>query len=141
MADPIVVMSPAELRALLAEVIAETASATSKPPEPAPLMDRHGLAQLLDVSLSTVDRLIREGVPRVYVGDAPRFDRERVMAWLEAREGERRSPAVHAGTAEANPAENKPEQLSDRSSSCMGVTASKRKSAKTNESRSGGDLG
>ncbi|MGC4088334.1 MAG: hypothetical protein QM756_10625 [Polyangiaceae bacterium] len=53
---------------------------------PAPrLLDRRGLAALLDVSLPTVDRLRAEGCPELRVADAPRFEAERVLEWLRGR--------------------------------------------------------
>jgi hypothetical protein len=49
------------------------------------LVDRNGLAQALNVSVSTVDRLRAEGAPTVWVADAPRFEPGAVIAWLRAR--------------------------------------------------------
>lgn len=55
-------------------------------PQPGPeLLDRRGLAQFLGVSLPTVDRLRAEGLPTLMVVESPRFERERVLAWLRAQ--------------------------------------------------------
>jgi len=48
------------------------------------LIDRHSLAQKLNVSVSTVDRLRKEGrIKSVLVGDRPMFDLEEVIADLK----------------------------------------------------------
>lgn len=53
---------------------------------PAPaLLDRRGLAAALGVSLSSVARLLREGLPRIMVGDSPRFELGAVLDWLRGR--------------------------------------------------------
>lgn len=58
-------------------------------PEPAPtLRDRRGLAEALHVGVDTVDRLRRDGCPELTVGDAPRFELDRVLAWLRERRTE-----------------------------------------------------
>jgi hypothetical protein len=49
------------------------------------LLDRRGLAQALDVGVDTVDRMRGEGMPELRVGDAPRFELERVLEWLRGR--------------------------------------------------------
>jgi hypothetical protein len=50
------------------------------------LLDRRGLAAALGVCADTVDRLRREGMPELIVGDAPRFDfAGEVLPWLKAR--------------------------------------------------------
>lgn len=49
------------------------------------LLDRAQLARQIGVSCGTVDRLRREGLPALLVGDAPRFQLDRVLAWLAAR--------------------------------------------------------
>ncbi|MBK8994614.1 MAG: hypothetical protein IPM35_02535 [Myxococcales bacterium] len=70
------------VRGAVADVLADHG-----PAQPAPaLVDRAGLARALSVSLSSVDRLLREGCPRVRIGDAPRFDVADVIAWLRARQ-------------------------------------------------------
>jgi hypothetical protein len=49
------------------------------------LLDRRGLAEALNVSLPTLDRLRRDGCPELLLGDAPRFEIERVLEWLRAK--------------------------------------------------------
>lgn len=46
------------------------------------LLDRQQLAQALGVSVPTVDRLRRKGLPTVWVVDAPRFELRGVLDWL-----------------------------------------------------------
>jgi len=50
------------------------------------LLDRRGLAEMLDCGVDTVDRLRREGLPELKVGDSPRYEAERVLAWMRDRE-------------------------------------------------------
>jgi len=55
------------------------------PEHPPALLDRAGLARELATSPGTVDRLRREGLPEVRVGDQPRFELAAVLAWLRRR--------------------------------------------------------
>lgn len=74
-------LTVAELREVLADCAPVSAPATA----PA-LLDRAGLAKSLGTSLATVDRLRAEpGFPQLKLGDSPRFETERVVAWLRAR--------------------------------------------------------
>ena len=66
-------------------------------PDASQLLDLQRLAEFLDVSESTADRLRREGLPALDVtptnGRRPkhrtwRFDRTEVLAWLRERRGE-----------------------------------------------------
>lgn len=69
----------------LAAPITETvASAMSTSRSPA-LLDRRGLSEALGVGVDTVDRLRREGCPELIVGEAPRFELDKVTAWLRDR--------------------------------------------------------
>ncbi|MBK8996089.1 MAG: helix-turn-helix domain-containing protein [Myxococcales bacterium] len=82
----VVQMTVEALRELVREVQAEVL-ADHGPAQPAPaLLDRAGLARALSVSVSSVDRMIREGCPHVRIGDAPRFSVADVVAWLRARQ-------------------------------------------------------
>lgn len=51
------------------------------------VVDRRGLAVALGCSVDTIDRLRREGIPRVRVGDTERYEIDRVLEWLRDREG------------------------------------------------------
>lgn len=80
------------LAAELAQSIAERlagilAELVTTPPEPERPLDRRGLARYLGCSVDTVDRLRREGLPRLRVGDSERYEREVVLEWLRDREG------------------------------------------------------
>lgn len=61
------------------------------PSAPAPddgerLLPKKRIASTLGVSVATVDRLTREGMPvAAHVGDARRYDLEACKAWLAAR--------------------------------------------------------
>lgn len=72
----------------LARAVADEIEARSlgAQPEPGPiLLDRRGIAEALGVCVDVVDRLRREGCPELTVGDVPRFELDRVLAWLRAR--------------------------------------------------------
>lgn len=49
------------------------------------LLDRAGLARAVGKSVASVDRLVREGLPFLAVGDVRRFELDAVLAWLRAR--------------------------------------------------------
>lgn len=51
------------------------------------LLDRSTLAHALSCSVSTIIRAERDGMPRVNVGEAPRYDLAAVLSWLRSREG------------------------------------------------------
>jgi hypothetical protein len=55
--------------------------AAMAPPAPA-LLDREGLAQQLAISTGMVDKLRRQGLPTVWIGECPRFVLAEVLAWL-----------------------------------------------------------
>ncbi|MCC6525111.1 MAG: helix-turn-helix domain-containing protein [Polyangiaceae bacterium] len=80
----VVVLTPAQLRALLDEAVAPVLEQlTARGPEP--LLDTEGACLLLGCSPPTLRKLRAEGLPVVMVGDAPRFERDAVLAWLRAR--------------------------------------------------------
>lgn len=72
-------LAAALLRAGLAEKLAERIVPRMTPRE---LLTRDELGAALRVSPVTVDRLAREGMPREYIGDLPRFDLAACRAWL-----------------------------------------------------------
>lgn len=61
--------------------VVRTEVAAIAPSAPA-LLDREGLAQQLGVSTGMVDKLRRQGLPTVWLGDSPRFILADVLAWL-----------------------------------------------------------
>jgi predicted DNA-binding transcriptional regulator AlpA len=58
----------------------------ASPQVPAPLIDKRELARLLSVSRATIDRLVRDGLPYLPVGDVKRFDVAECRAWLVNRD-------------------------------------------------------
>jgi hypothetical protein len=52
---------------------------------PRRLLDRVGIGRALGVSVATVDRLVRQGMPHVLVAEARRFELPSVLEWLRAR--------------------------------------------------------
>lgn len=48
-------------------------------------MTKPELAEYLQVSLGTIDNMVRRGLPRVKLNSAVRFDLAEVLAWAERR--------------------------------------------------------
>jgi hypothetical protein len=81
MSDPILDAMRAAVRAELAPMLKDLAPT----PKPA-LMTTAELARELRVCTKTIDRLRKEGLPHVLVGDnCPRYRLSAVLAWLESR--------------------------------------------------------
>ncbi len=64
---------------------AESSPDDAQAPTAPALLDRQALARALGVSLGTLDRLRREGLPTVRVCDSPRFLLSDVVDWLRCR--------------------------------------------------------
>lgn len=47
------------------------------------MLTKKELAEKLNVSVPTVDRLLRDGVPRIYIRGSVRFEYEEVVKWLK----------------------------------------------------------
>lgn len=84
MSSPIVVTSPAELRDLVTEAVAEALADLAPAAAPPALLDRAGLARACTVSVATVDRWAAAGCPVVRIGVAPRFELASVLEWLRS---------------------------------------------------------
>ncbi len=81
----VVVMAPAELAELVRAAVADALD--ERDVAPLALVDQQGLARALGVSTPTVRRLVREGLPELRVGDAPRYEIEACLGWLRGRRG------------------------------------------------------
>lgn len=49
------------------------------------MVDKKKMAELLDISVSMVNKLMAQGMPYVKVGKAVRFEPEVVIQWLKER--------------------------------------------------------
>ena len=49
------------------------------------MLTKKELAEKLNVRGPTVDRLLKDGIPRIYIRGAVRFDFEDVGAWLKEK--------------------------------------------------------
>lgn len=67
------------------------------------LLDRSAIARQLGVGTSTLDRLRREGLPCILIGDSPRFEVASCIEWL--RQHHARSASELAADAAGVPTE------------------------------------
>ena len=77
---PLAALPTGTVLGLVRDVIRAEMAAIA-PSAPA-LLDREGLAQQLGVSTGMVDKLRRQGLPTVWIGECPRFVLAEVLAWL-----------------------------------------------------------
>lgn len=77
---PLAALSTRQALDLVRELVRAELAAVA-PSAPA-LLDREGLAQQLGVSTGMVDKLRRQGLPTVWLGECPRFVLADVLAWL-----------------------------------------------------------
>lgn len=69
--------------ALLAKLVAKEIMADIAPPDPLPaLLNSDELARQLSCSTVHVRKLTAEGMPHLLLGDAKRYELERVLDWL-----------------------------------------------------------
>lgn len=48
-------------------------------------VDKKKMAEILDISVSMVNKLLAKGMPHTKVGKAVRFEPELVIAWIKER--------------------------------------------------------
>jgi len=84
---PAFTVTRGELRALVAEAVAEALEAER--PGPPALLTRQQLASVFGCSPSLIDKFLRQGLPCIRLGDSPRFQVEAALEWL--RSGERKA--------------------------------------------------
>lgn len=90
-------MHEGDLRQLVADAVAEQLDALRAVPAPA-LDDIKTMSKALRISTKTLQRLRAEpGFPEHRLGDAPRFDRAEVVAWIKARSGAQGLRIVEGG--------------------------------------------
>jgi hypothetical protein len=80
MQGSLVVLTEMQLRAIVRDEVEGALEAHAGHAEA--LLDRQQLAQALGVSVPTVDRLRRKGLPTVWVVDVPRFELRALLDWL-----------------------------------------------------------
>ncbi len=78
---PAFTITRGELVELLRTIVEEALEAERVNRAPL-LLDREGLALALGCSSSLVDKLRRQGMPTVRLGDSPRFELERCLGWI-----------------------------------------------------------
>ena len=49
------------------------------------MLKKNELAEKLNISVPMVDKLMREGMPRIKIGKSVRFDYDEVVKWLKGR--------------------------------------------------------
>jgi hypothetical protein len=75
-------LTEGELKTLIASAVAQAMDAQAATPE---YRDRASEAQRLGISVAKLDRLVREGLPTVWIGSSPRFRAADVDAHLAAQ--------------------------------------------------------
>lgn len=81
---PLAALPTSEVLGLFRAVVREELAAVA-PSAPA-LLDREGLAQALQCSAGMVDKLRKQGLPTVWLGESPRFVLADVLKWLRRSE-------------------------------------------------------
>jgi excisionase family DNA binding protein len=82
----------------------QSSTTTGRSPAPAsplssPLIDIHGVAEVLGVTPRHIQRLVAERrIPYLKVGRFVRFDRAELSVWLDQERRQVRSPVRNAGT-------------------------------------------
>ena len=84
----VVVVGPTQLEELIRKVVTAALAELDNVRSPDGLLDGNTLARALCISRSTLGRLKREGLPRVKILDADRFELDECVRWLRARRGE-----------------------------------------------------
>ena len=49
------------------------------------MLKKQELANKLNISVAMVDKLMREGMPKLKIGKSVRFDYEQVLKWIKER--------------------------------------------------------
>lgn len=83
----VAVITPEALAVLVKAAVSEAFIEQQADRAPA-LLDRIGAARALGVGTSTIDRLRREGLPCILIGDSPRFEASACIDWLRQRHGQ-----------------------------------------------------
>jgi hypothetical protein len=83
----IVVITQEALMSMVKTAVSEALAEKSQEVAPE-LLDRISAARALRVGTSTLDRLRREGLPCIMIGESPRFERAACIAWLRQHHGQ-----------------------------------------------------
>ena len=88
--EPIVVLTVDQLRAIVAETVADTIAKVGPRADDHDVMSRRQVAKLVGVCPVTVSKLVKEeGLPLLRVlGKSWRFSRREVLAWMGRRNPE-----------------------------------------------------
>lgn len=86
MAQSLIAVEPGELSALIAEAV-QQATKETKAPNPRALTVQQ-LQDTYAISVGTVKRLRKLGLPHYFIGDSPRFSLDEVHRWILEHGGE-----------------------------------------------------
>lgn len=81
----VVVVGAVELQAMIRQAVDAALAEHSEAAQAPLLVSRQEMARALGVGVDTLDKLRREGMPEILVGDMPRFHSATVLAWLQSR--------------------------------------------------------
>jgi hypothetical protein len=84
----VAVLTATQLATIVRNAVAEAFAERESAEAPVPLLlDRDGIAAALGCSVSQVDKLRQRGMPNVWLGDSPRFEREACINWVRGQKG------------------------------------------------------
>lgn len=95
-----------ELGSMIAKIIEQVADAAAeraiarmreeaektRTPVTEPLLSRSDLGRELRISIATIDRLVRDGMPFIQVGGSKRFKQSDAMTWLAKKQESKPQP-------------------------------------------------
>ena len=89
-----ITVRPSQLAAFAALFRPAASTPTPGPPTTPSLLTKQELAKTLSVSVTKVDRLVRDGLPHESVGSVRRFDLDACRTWLNTRGKKATTPAA-----------------------------------------------
>lgn len=54
------------------------------------MLTKQEICEWLNISMPTIDRLMKQGLPHLKIGKAVRFERDDVKRWLEEQQGDKK---------------------------------------------------
>ena len=90
----VITVSIDDLRQIVLDSVAEAITGAS--PKTNRVVTKEELAEAMSCAGCTIDRMVREGMPFVLVGQSRRFEVDACMQWCANRKTKRKQRVVHA---------------------------------------------